>query len=359
MGSGRAGSVRRPASRREPRAVDLFAGCGGLTEGLRQAGFRVVGAIEMDELAVECYRLNHPRVRTWTSDIRRVTTAEVLRALGLRRGELELLAGCPPCQGFSSIRTKNGGRCVRDERNGLVSEFLRFVRGLRPRTIMFENVPGLVGRRHFKRFVGGLKKLGYHVNWSVLDAAEYAVPQRRRRLILLAGNAIAIGFGRRARTKRTTRDAIGALAHPRRSRDPHHKMAGKRSERIRHLIALIPKNGGSRTDLASRYWLDCHKKRDGFRDVYGRMRWSEVAPTITAGCVNPSKGRFLHPMHNRAITVREAALLQSFPKSYKFPTGKGAYPVAELVGNALPPEFVRRHAVGIRRILVRQQHHSH
>jgi DNA (cytosine-5)-methyltransferase 1 len=216
-----------------------------------------------------------------------------------------------------------------------------------------------VGRRQFKRLVGGLKNLGYEVIWSVLDAADFAVPQRRRRLILLAGKGVRIPFGPKARTRPNVRDAIGELPHPRRSRDPHHRIGRMRSERIRRLIALIPKNGGSRRDLSRNYWLECHKKTDGFKDVYGRMRWSDVAPTITGGCVKPSKGRFLHPVQNRPITVREAALLQAFPKSYMFPTGKGAYSVAELVGNALPPEFVRRHAVEVRHVLANAQQGSH
>src|SRR5437879_4010269 len=114
---------------RNLRVIDLFAGCGGLTHGLDRAGFRVVGAIELDELAAQAYRLNHPDVRLWRRDIRRVSVAEVRKKLRLTRGRLELLAGCPPCQGFSNIRTRNGRRRVRDERNNLVREFMRFVRG--------------------------------------------------------------------------------------------------------------------------------------------------------------------------------------------------------------------------------------
>lgn len=348
--SRRAGTKRR----RKLRVIDLFAGCGGLTQGLDEAGFRVVGAIERDELAAQAYKLNHPNVRLWRRDIRRVSVADVRKKLRLARGRVELLAGCPPCQGFSNIRTRNGRRRVRDKRNNLVREFMRFVRGLAPKTVMFENVPGLATKRRFKELVAQLKELGYEVNWSILDAADYGVPQRRRRLILVASKGTKIPFGAEARVRRNVRDAIGDLVHPRHSRDPHHAhaMKTKRSVRIRKLISMIPRNGGSRTDLSRRHWLACHKRCDGFKDVYGRMRWSQVAPTITGGCLNPSKGRFLHPTHNRPITIREASLLQGFPKSYKFPFGAGSYSLAELIGNALPPEFVRRHAVSIRRALL-------
>jgi len=117
---------------------------------------------------------------------------------------------------------------------------------------------------------------------------------------------------------------------------------------IKELIKKIKKDGGSRTDLLKRNQLKCHRKFDGFRDVYGRMAWNEVAPTITSGCINPSKGRFLHPTKNRAITLREAALLQSFPSSYYISLRRGKYAAAALIGNALPPEFARRQAISVK-----------
>jgi DNA (cytosine-5)-methyltransferase 1 len=334
----------------KPIAIDLFAGCGGLTEGLKQAGFRVVAAVEVDELAAKTYRLNHPRV-AMRGDICRVKGTELMRTLRFRRAELDLLAGCPPCQGFSSMRTLNGTKRVADRRNVLVDEYLRLVRSLRPKAVMFENVPGLASRRRFQDFVRALKRLRYHVVWDVLDAADYGVPQRRRRLILLAVHEHDVGFAKATGRKRGVRGAIKQLTRPARSRDPLHKIIGTRSDRIRELIRLIPKNGGSRRDLPKRKWLECHKGFRGFHDVYGRMRWSEVAPTITGGCLNPSKGRFLHPEHNRAITVREAALLQTFPAAYQFATDRGFYPIAEMIGNALPPEFIRRQAGQVIRAL--------
>jgi DNA (cytosine-5)-methyltransferase 1 len=329
--------------------VDLFCGCGGLTLGLKQAGFAVIGAIEIDPLAVKTYRANHPEVYVWAKDIKEVSPRSVMRRLALRKGQLDLLAGCPPCQGFSSVRTLNGSRVIHDDRNDLLAEFLRFVEALRPRTVMMENVPGLASDARFAAYRRRLRELGYQEAYRLLDAADYGVAQRRRRLISLAGREGSIRFARRGTRRLTVRIAIGSLPRPGKSGDPLHDLAERRTRRIRNLIKAIPRNGGSRRDLPRRRWLRCHKTCDGFADVYGRMAWNDVAPTITGGCINPSKGRFLHPSQNRAITPREAALLQGFPRDYAFILDEGRFRVAEMIGNALPPEFVRRHAHAIAR----------
>jgi DNA (cytosine-5)-methyltransferase 1 len=329
---------------KRPIAIDLFRGCGGLTLGLRQAGFRVVGAVENDPLAVETYRANHKGVAVWPEDIRTLTPCQVKRHLGLRKGELDLLAGCPPCQGFSTMTTLNGKRAIADSRNDLVFEFLRFVRGLAPKAVMLENVPGLAKDARIRRVCRQLKALGYEPSLDVLDAAEYGVPQRRRRMILLAARNAVIPFARPARRMKTVRDALTRLCPGRARNDPLHQVGEKRSAKVTDIIRLIPKNGGSRLDLGERRQLDCHRNCDGFNDVYGRMAWDEVAPTITGGCCNPSKGRFLHPTKNRCITLREAALLQTLPPSCTFSTKRGIFPAAQMIGNALPSVFIRRHA---------------
>jgi len=328
----------------KPTAIDLFCGCGGLTLGLKQAGFNVIGAVEIDSLAVETYKANHPEVHVWQRDIQGLTIGWVKRKLQLKKGELDLLAGCPPCQGFSSTRTLNGGYGVRDKRNKLIMEYLRFVEGLMPKAIMMENVPGLRNYWRFKGFCRELKALGYQVNHNVLNAADYAVPQRRKRLILLASKGRKIEFAKKARCGRTVFDAIGGLKKAGKSGDKLHDLPERRTEKVKKLIRMIPKDGGSRMELGKRQQLACHKKCDGFKDIYGRMAWDKVAPTITSGCTNPSKGRFLHPKKNRAITLREAALLQTFPADYYFPSNEGKGNIALMIGNALPPEFVKRHA---------------
>ena len=330
--------------RRKPRAIDLFAGAGGLTEGLRQAGFKVIGAVENNSLACRTFKLNHPDVRCWETDIRAITGTAMMDALGLERGELDLLAACPPCQGFSRMRTKNGNRWNRDARNDLVFDVLRMVRSMRPKNVMLENVPGLIENNRFDVFRNALESLGYIVKWQVLNVANFGVPQNRRRLILIASKTFEPQFAPPAKTKPTVRDAIGNLTPPSRSRNKLHNYKASRSKKVTQLIKRIPTNGGSRMALGKSKQLACHRRLRGFWDVYGRMAWDRPAPTITGGCLNPSKGRFLHPVANRPITLREAALLQSFPKSYKFILDEGRYAVAMLIGNALPPEFIRRHA---------------
>lgn len=340
----------RPAEAAPLGAIDLFSGAGGLTLGLKQAGFRVLAGIEIDGLAAESYRLNHPEVELVEQDIRAVSPRGLLDSLGLRPGDLGLLAGCPPCQGFSSIRTRRRGT-AEDPRNDLLFEFLRFIDAFRPRAVLMENVPGLAGDERLARFVRRLRRRGYSVASCVSDASEHGVPQRRRRLVLTGAHRFRIASPGPTASPMTVADAIGHLARPGTSGDPLHDIVERRSERVNRLLAAIPSDGGSRTALPEEDQLACHSRTRGFFDVYGRMRWAEISPTITGGCVNPSKGRFLHPDQNRAITLREAALLQSFPADYQFSLRRGKYAAAEMIGNALPPEFVRRHAMEIARAL--------
>ena len=284
----------------------------------------------------------------WQMDIRDLSISEIKNRIKLEAGELDLLAGCPPCQGFSSMRTLNGSRNVDDPRNDLVFEFLRFARELQPKAIMMENVPGLAKDERFRLFCRELEKMGYSCVHDILDAARFGVPQKRRRMVLLAGKFGPIRFASPETRRCTVREAISSLPPAGNSGDYLHDLPEKRSVRIIELIKKIPENGGSRMDLGSEKQLACHKKCNGFKDVYGRMFWDKQAPTITGGCVNPSKGRFLHPKENRTITLREAALLQTFPSDYFFSLRRGKMPAAELIGNALPPEFIKRHAIEVK-----------
>lgn len=333
------------------KAIDLFSGCGGLTCGLKAAGFSVVAAVEIEATAQATYALNHAEVRLYANDIRILDPKELMRDLDLKPGELDLLAGCPPCQGFSRLRTKNRRSAVHDKRNDLILEFMRFVRELRPRAVMLENVPALARNKRFLKMQTELKEIGYEVVASILNAADYGVPQRRRRLIMLGAIGGRPILAPELKNRRTVRGALGSLPAPSRSRDRLHSLPEKRSKAIQALIKAIPKDGGSRMDLGGERQLECHKKVDGFRDVYGRMAWDDVSPTITSGCFNPSRGRFLHPRENRAITLREAALLQGFPKSYRFDITHGKTAIALMIGNALPPPFVAAHARSLKRCL--------
>jgi DNA (cytosine-5)-methyltransferase 1 len=325
-------------------AIDLFSGCGGVSCGLKEAGFRVVAAVEIDIKAQVTYKLNHPTVQLYGQDIRKLDPATILNDIGLQSGELDLLAGCPPCQGFSRLRTKNQKTSVKDDRNNLVADFLRFVKVMKPKTIMLENVPALAKDGRFRRMQSQLSEIGYKMVVHVLDAADYHVPQRRKRLIMLASRIHEPVIAPKAGARVTVRQALEGVGAPSKTKDKLHSLPENRSQAVRDLIAMIPKNGGSRSALGDEHQLECHKRSDGFKDVYGRMAWDDVSPTITSGCNNPSKGRFLHPSRNRTITLREAALLQGFPKDYKFDVSHGKGAIALMIGNALPPPFIEAHA---------------
>jgi len=278
-------------------------------------------------------------------DIRKITGAGLMREIGVKKGHLDLLAGCPPCQGFSRMRNKNRGEAVDDPRNDLILEFLRLIKLLKPKSVMMENVPGLANDKKFKSFVKSLEGLGYKGDFKVLNAAHYGVPQRRYRLIYLAAKSSAPSPAPRVPgPEKTVRSAIGKLPIPGTGKDKLHNLPERRSKKVMKLIMRIPPDGGSRKDLPKTSQLKCHKNFDGYSDVYGRMSWGSVSPTITSGCFNPSKGRFLHPEQHRAITMREAALLQGFKKGYKFPTTGNKIAIALMIGNALPPPFVAAHA---------------
>lgn len=319
-------------------AIDLFSGCGGLSEGLRQAGFKVVLSVELSLNAVRTYTLNHPETPVIRRDIRDVKIEDLRSVLGEKT--IDLVAGCPPCQGFSSMRRLNRRASVRDDRNGLVLEYLRVIKILRPRAIMMENVPALENYYLFKRVVRELKELGYSINYKVLDVSHYGVPQRRKRLVMLGSRIghVCIPDGRM--TAKTVREIIGALPSPADSADVMHKRHSHHGPRISTMIAMIPSDGGSRASLPADMILKCHRKGNvGFADVYGRLCWDAMSSTITGGCLNPSKGRFLHPEQNRGISAREAALLQTFPSHYQFPADISLDDLALLIGNALPPQF--------------------
>ena len=275
---------------------------------------------------------------------------------GVSAGELDLLAGCPPCQGFSALRTKRRASAVDDERNDLVLEFLRLIEEMRPRLVLMENVPGLGRDLLFRQFVDGLTNGGYRPATAVLDSADFGTPQRRRRLVLLAALGVRPELETNTLEQKTVRDAIGKFATTAgQSGDPLHDHGERRATRISSIISAIPKDGGSRADLGAAAQLDCHRRAaergDGWgRDSYARMAWDRPAPTITGGCINPGKGRFIHPVEDRAITLREALLLQGFPPDFRLSLRRGKYAAAELIGNAIPPPFVRAQALAMRRL---------
>jgi DNA (cytosine-5)-methyltransferase 1 len=213
---------------------------------------------------------------------------------------------------------------------------------LLPSVILFENVPGLMDDHRFTSLQERLAAKQYHVDYKVLNLAAYGIPQRRRRLIIIGSRLGEIHIPAASNQKSTVRHAIEKLPSPGDSDDPIHRSIAHHSTAVTERIKKIPKNGGSRTDLGADAQLACHRKFDGYKDVYGRMAWDKPAPTITRFSINPSKGRYLHPEQDREITMREAALLQTFPPDYRFPLDEfGRFEVASMIGEALPPKFAQ------------------
>ena len=320
-------------------AVDLFAGAGGVTAGLKAANIAVLAAVEIDSVASATYAANHEEVNLFQQDILDVSPDALLEATSLAAGDLGILTACAPCQGYSTLGTRNSS----DPRNDLVAAVLPFVERLRPRMVAFENVPGLRKDRRFNTFVAGLKALGYGVKYEIADAANFQVPQRRRRLVLIAADGIPdaqVPFlsptspqERGEQRPIWVRDAWENLK-PIDSGDPLHRTPHY-PDNVLARIRAVPKNGGSRHDLPPELRLHCHiRLTKGASSAYGRMQWDDVAPTMTTRCDTPACGRFLHPEEDRAITLREAAALQTFDPSYHFAGGRMA--IAAQIGNAVP-----------------------
>lgn len=321
-------------------AIDLFCGCGGITQGLKDAGFNVLASIEFSPAPATVYRLNHPEVNLFQEDITKLNIEEVRCACN--NLHIHLLAGCPPCQGFSSIRRKNKREIVPDPRNMLAQDYLRYVQAFMPDTILFENVPGIESYPAFIQVRESLSLMGYELDYRVVDFARYNVPQRRKRFVMIGSRIGKIQIQQGTDEIVTVRQTIGNLESPEQSNDYAHTVYAHNTPRIVDMIRHVPHDGGSRADLPEKYILNCHKKEGiGFRDVYGRLKWESVSSTITGGCLNPSKGRFLHPEQDRALTVREAAMLQTFPRNYIFPKGINKTALGLMIGNAVPPRFAQ------------------
>jgi len=334
-------------------AVDIFSGAGGLTLGLKRAGFRVAAAVEIEKHAFTTYKTNHPDVLAFKQDIRTIEGKYLKKVSG---GKIDLLAGCPPCQGFSSL---TNAATTSDPRNNLVLEMARLVRETKPRALMMENVPGLAdrGKRLFNKLLRTLDELGYKYTWDVLQVADYGVPQNRRRLVLLAarsGVKLTIPAPTHSRTGehglpkwKTLKETIGGMGAPTVLENTH-KAGGPQRVNWHVIRRLSPENiarlkstkpGESRSELPDHLRPDCHKGLEkGYSNVYGRMSWSQLPVTMTGGCTTLSKGRFGHPSQLRTISVREAARIQTFPDDYIFDCEYMDY-VCNMIGNALPCDF--------------------
>jgi len=330
-----------------PVAIDCFSGAGGLSLGLAQAGIAVTTAFDNCHEAVSTYNRNlgpHAHV----VDAHEVTGQTLLDLAGLESGCCHIVAGGPPCQGFSLQR--RGDRS--DSRNDLIYEFVRLVRELRPAVFLMENVPGLLGprsRAQLREFLKMVDAAGYRVMSDVLDAADFGVPQHRRRAFFVGERDDCPSVfefpspSHDATTWHTVRDAIGDLPEPTSATAAdyfNHEPDGI-SDLNRLRISHVPPGGG-REDIPEELRLPCHRvsvSKAGHRGVYGRLAWDAPSGTITTKCNSFTRGRFAHPERDRNITMREAARLQGFPDDFAFEGNKVA--VAHQIGNAVPPPLAR------------------
>lgn len=358
--------------------IDLFCGAGGLSEGFRQAGYHVLAGNDFFDAAGATFAATHPEARFLGGAIQQYSANDFLEAAGLQPGELDILVGGPPCQGFSVYNHQRG---LHDERSSLYLEYLRLVEGLRPNWVVLENVTGMTsagGGAAVEAIIQGLRNLGYEVKAKILRAEEYGVPQERRRLVFIGNRTgLPIEFpepthGPGLLPFVTIADAIGDLpplsngeeigvtVYGTEARSDYQAELRAGSDSVRnHAAARLSKvnlerlkhipQGGSWRDIPVELLPEGMKKakRSDHTKRYGRLSWNGLASTILTKC-DPHWGAYFHPDQDRTITVREAARLQSFPDGFEF-KGSRTDQYTQ-VGNAVPPMLGRAIAQVIRRI---------
>lgn len=333
-------------------AIDLFCGIGGLTHGLIRSGIDVIAGIDIERSCKYAFEKNNHSIFI-EADIAQVSGYTINQLFP--ENNVRVLVGCAPCQPFSNYSSKYRKHGHTDGKWRLLYAFGRIIREGFPEIISMENVPQLEKQTVFSDFVTTLQELNYHVSWEIVNCQDYGVPQKRRRLVLLASRLGAIHLIPPMYTKEnyiTVRDAIGTLrAIQDGTTDPNDAMhtASRLSEiNKRRIINSVP--NGTWRDWEPGLQLMCHKKKTGksYPSVYGRMSWSEPSPTITTQFYGYGNGRFGHPEQNRALSLREGAILQSFPADYIFidPNNKlNKRQLGTQIGNAVPVELGR--AIGL------------
>lgn len=322
-------------------AVDFFCGVGGLTSGLAKAGVMVKAGYDIDPACRYPYEANNVArfVRKSVADL----TADDIQPW-FTFGSVRLLAGCAPCQPFSTMA--NSATARDEEKWGLLGEFARLVRQVRPELVTMENVPRVTNHAPYLEFRAALEAEGYRVDARRVRCADFGIPQERRRFVLVASRLGDIRLPAANGDSTTVREAIGALpalgAGESDPSDPMHRARSLTPLNLARVRSSRP--GGTWDDWPEELRAPCHRVRSGasYKSVYARMVWDRPAPTITTQCFNFGTGRFGHPEQDRAITLREAAILQSFPKDYRF-VRDGELPqfatVGRMIGNAVPPRL--------------------
>ena len=338
---------RAPSKKKHVKVVDLYCGIGGLSHGLVLEGLDVVAGVDNDKTCKHGFEKNNG-AKFIHRDISRFTANELRNLFG--GASIRVLIGCAPCQPYSSLNRRKLPKKEAQRRWYPMYRFLTLVKQVKPEIVSMENVPDLSNARKypvFEEFVTALEALKYQVSFKKVDASRYGVPQKRHRLVLLASRLGAISLIAETHTKEdvpTVKEVIGKLprladgkVHP---SDPLHR-SSKLSDINKQRIAATPKNGGSATSWPTHLMPKCYRKRSGrsyMVTVYGRMRWNDPAPTMTTQFMTLGTGRFGHPTQSRAISLREAAIFQSFPSYYEFAPDNQvtAKHTARHIGNAVP-----------------------
>jgi DNA (cytosine-5)-methyltransferase 1 len=313
-----------------------------MTHGFIKERFRVIAGIDVDPTCRYAYEVNNHGARFIEGDLDEISAEEILGLYPAQ--DIKILVGCAPCQPFSKYTKRYAKRDRKDEKWRLVRVFGRLIREVQPDIVSMENVPELERYIVFSEFLKTLEREDYRFWYRIVACADYGVPQLRKRLVLLASKfgPIEVDPATRRRCK-TVRQTIGALPvigrGERDPKDPIHRASGLSALNLRR-IKSTPE-GGTWKDWPKELILDCHKRETGrgYGSIYGRMKWNGLAPTITTEFHGIGSGRFGHPEQDRAISLREGALLQTFPRSYKF-VEKGheftVETVARHIGNAIP-----------------------
>lgn len=320
--------------------VDLFCGAGGLSYGMKQAGMDIAAGIDIDPACRHPFKTNVGSA-FHEMDAAQITS-EWLASL-YSADSVRVLAGCAPCQPFSSYSRRRVDGNVSWE---LLSKFSSLIEEVRPEVVTMENVPRLTRHPKFQEFIEVLKSADYEHSYEVVHCSDYGVPQKRRRLVLLAsrlGTIQLIQGDPKDGDRPTVESAIGHLpglgAGDICDSDPLHRSSGLSDRNLRRIRQSVP--GGTWRDWENDLRASCHLRETGrtYPSVYGRMRWDDLAPTITTQFNGYGNGRFGHPEQDRAISLREGAILQTFPESYSFVPEGGPVqisPIARMIGNAVP-----------------------
>lgn len=326
-----------------PQVIDLFCGVGGLTRGLLDAGLNVIAGFDLDQTCQYTYEHNNG-VPYHLKDINDVAGDELLNLYDPNEN-VRILVGCAPCQPFSQMRSKYGEANAQDEKYNLLLEYGRLIRETQPDIISMENVPQIENTTVFNRFLDILNQIGYHLDYKVIYCPDYGIPQTRRRFVLVGSllGDIRIIEPTNDRHEIHLRDFIGDLpqiaAGEVDPNDPLHRSASLSEKNIERIQNSVP--GGTWRDWPVDLRCECHKKDSGktYSSVYGRLTWEQIGPTVTTQFYNYGTGRYGHPEQNRALSLREGAILQTFPADYDFidPNRKFVFSdIARHIGNAVP-----------------------